>query len=89
MNLKQMMEAALNEARSIAQKAKDEAEKTELVNKVVEAKLLTEAVANGLTLEALRELAPKGTNGSAANLHGNMQQQQDPNGGFKLPAAAK
>jgi hypothetical protein len=85
--LKPMVEA--QQAVANAQKARDEAEKAELVNKVVEAKLLTEAVANGLTLEALRELAPKGTNGSAANLRGNMQQQQDPNGGFKLPAAAK
>lgn len=77
------------EAIANAQKAKDEAEKTELVNKVVGAKLLSEAVANGLTLEALRELAPKGPTGTAANLRGNMQQSQETDGGFKLPAAAK
>lgn len=50
-------------------KAKDEAEKAELVNKVVKANLLTEAVANGLTLDALRELAPKAEPGKAAALN--------------------
>ena len=52
------------------QKAKDDAEKTELVNAVVKANLLTEAVANALTIEALRELAPKGAPGKAAALNG-------------------
>lgn len=52
------------------QKAKDDAEKAVLVNKVVTANLLTEAVANGLTLDALRELAPKGEPGKAAALNG-------------------
>lgn len=52
------------------QKAKDEAEKTTLVNKVVKANLLTEPVANALTLDALRELAPKGEPGKAAALNG-------------------
>lgn len=56
--------AALN-----AQKARDDAEKAELVNKVVKANLLTEAVANSLTLDALRELAPKAEPGRAAALN--------------------
>ena len=52
------------------QKAKDDAEKATLVNKVVKANLLTEPVANALTLDALRELAPKGEPGKAAALNG-------------------
>jgi hypothetical protein len=74
-----------------AQKAKDEAEKTELVNKVVGAKLLTEAVANTLTLEALRELAPKtaAPTQPALGLVGNLQlTNEDGDAGFKVPKAA-
>ena len=52
------------------QQAKDDAEKAVLVNMVVKANLLTEAVANALTIDALRELAPKGTPGKAATLNG-------------------
>lgn len=52
------------------QQAKDAAEKAALVNKVVKANLLTEPVANALTLEALRELAPQGAPGKAAALNG-------------------
>lgn len=52
------------------QKAKDDAEKAELVDKVVKANLLTEAVAKELTLNALKELAPKATPGKAAALNG-------------------
>lgn len=52
------------------QKVKDDAEKTTLVNKVVKANLLTEPVANALSLDALRELAPKGEPGKAAALNG-------------------
>lgn len=69
------------------QKAKDDAEKFDLVNKLVKANLLTEAVANGLTLDALRELAPKAEPGKAAGLHNALG--KDENGGFKLPKADK
>lgn len=74
-----------------AQKAKDEAEKAELVNKVVGAKLLTEAVANTLSLEALRELAPKSTpTKPALGLVGNLQlNDEDGTAGFKVPKATK
>lgn len=51
-------------------KAKDEAEKAGLVAKVVKANLLTEGAANELTLNALRELAPKAEPGKAAALNG-------------------
>lgn len=60
------------------QKAKDDAEKAELVNTVVKANLLTEAVAKELTLNALKELAPKAKPGKAAALNG---------GGFQGNAA--
>lgn len=50
-------------------KAKEDAEKAELVNKIVKANLLTQAVANGLTLDALKELAPKAEPGKAAALN--------------------
>lgn len=52
--MKPLLEA--NAAAAAAQEAKDSAEKTTLVNKLVEAKLLTEPVANALDLPALREL---------------------------------
>lgn len=50
-------------------KAREDAEKAELVNKIVKANLLTEAVANALTLDALKELAPKAEPGKAAALN--------------------
>ena len=73
------------------QKAKDEAEKVELVNKVVKANLLTEAVANALTLDALRELAPKGEPGKAAALNGATGggNDADPWSGYDLNANMK
>lgn len=52
-----------------AQKAKDEAEKTELVNKVVKANILPEDVAKGLTNAALKALADKAAPGKAAALN--------------------
>ncbi|MCZ0964312.1 hypothetical protein [Paracoccus benzoatiresistens] len=67
------------------QKAKDEAEKAVLVNKVVTANLLTEAVANSLTLDALRELAPKGEPGKAAALNGATGGGNGDKPTFKLP----
>lgn len=51
------------------QQAKDDAEKAELVEKVVKANLLTEVVAKELTLNALKELAPKAEPGQAAALN--------------------
>lgn len=55
--LKPVLDA--QEAAAAAQKAKEEAEKAELVQKVVNAKLLPEDTAKELTLNALRALAPK------------------------------
>ncbi|MDR2309767.1 MAG: hypothetical protein LBE54_02140 [Brucellaceae bacterium] len=66
------------------QKAKDDAEKAGLVEKVVKANLLTEVVANSLSIEALKELAPKAEPGKAAPLNS----QYKPNAekqGFKVP----
>lgn len=59
------------EAIQNAQKAKDEAEKTELVNKVVKAGLLEEAEAKELTNSALKSLAKRAEPGNAAGLSGN------------------
>lgn len=50
-------------------KAQAEAEKAELVNKVVKANILPEEVAKTLTNEALRALAPKAEPGTAAALN--------------------
>lgn len=58
-----------HEALVANQKAKDEAEKAELVEKVVKANLLTESVAKELTLSALKELAPKAEVGKATGLN--------------------
>lgn len=69
------------------QNAKDAAEKAGLVNKVVKANLLTEPVANALTLDALRELAPKGEPGKAAALNGaSGATEADPWDGYDLNA---
>lgn len=70
------------------QKAKDEAEKSELVDKVVKANLLTEAVAKELTLNALKELATKAEPGKATGLNSAFKGGGD-KPGFKLPAADK
>lgn len=50
-------------------KAKEEAEKAELVEKVVKANMLTEAVAKELTLNALKELAVKAEPGKSTGLN--------------------
>lgn len=52
------------------EKAKEEAEKAELIEKIVKANLLTEAAAKELTLNAARELAKKAVPGKAAGLNG-------------------
>ncbi|ASP85017.1 hypothetical protein CDO26_10680 [Sinorhizobium meliloti] len=59
------------------QKAKDEAEKATLVEKVVKANLLTEGAAKELTLNALRELAAKAEPGKAAALNSAFKGSQD------------
>ena len=59
------------------QKAKDEAEKATLVEKVVKANLLTEGAAKELTLNALRELAAKAEPGKAAALNSAFKGGQD------------
>ena len=66
------------------QKAKDDAEKAGLVEKVVKANLLTEAVANSLSIEALKELAPKAEPGKAAPLN-SQYKPNDEKQGFKVP----
>lgn len=53
-----------------AQKAKDEAEKADLVNKVVKANMLTEDEAKATPLNVLKTLAAKAAPGSAAALNG-------------------
>ncbi len=74
-SIKEAVEAAvkpLTEAHAEVvanQKAKEETEKAELVNQVVKANLLTEAVANTLTIEALKELADKAKPAQAAALN--------------------
>lgn len=67
------------------QHAKDEAEKADLVARVVNANLLTEPVANALTLDALRELAPKVAPGRAAAMNA-APRGTDP-ATFRLPEA--
>lgn len=52
-----------------ANAAKEETEKADLVAKIVKANTLSEEAAKGLTLEALRELAPKAKPGAAAPLN--------------------
>lgn len=76
------------EATANAQKAKDEAEKTELVKTVVAANTLTEAVANTLTLEALKELAAKSVPGKAAALNAGKVAPTANTDAFKLPKAS-
>lgn len=66
--VKPLVEA--NAAMVANQKAKDDAEKTELVNTVVKANLLDEGTAKELTLNALRKLAEKAKPGRAAALNG-------------------
>lgn len=69
------------------QKAKDEAELTDLRGKIVAAGTLTEAAANALTsLDVARELAPKAP-GAAAALNGAFTGKKDDKGGaYQLPA---
>lgn len=66
------------EAVTNAQKAKDDAELTELVNKIVAGNIMDEATAKELTLNTARALAAKAEPGKAAPIA---------NSGFKLPGA--
>ena len=50
-------------------KAKEDAEKAELVNKIVKANLLTEDAAKAMPMNALKELAAKAEPGKAAALN--------------------
>lgn len=68
------LEAIQNDA-----KAKDEAELTELREKIVKANLMDEAAAGELTLTVARALAPKAEPGKAAPIA---------NSGFKLPGSS-
>ena len=69
------------------QKAKDEAELTELREKIVKANVMDEAAAKELTLNAARALAKKAEPGKAAALNGAFKAGGDDKGGFKLPKA--
>jgi hypothetical protein len=66
------------EAVTNAQKAKDDAELTELINKIVAGNIMDEATAKELTLNTARALAAKAEPGKAAPIA---------NSGFKLPGA--
>lgn len=70
------------------QKAKDDTEKAELVETVVKANLLSEGAAKELTLNALRELAPKAKPGTAAPLTNRFNGGSD-KPAFKLPEGDK
>lgn len=68
------------------QKAKDEAELTELVGKIVAGNVMDEATAKELTLNAARALAPKAEPGKAAPLaNGAFKPSGDAKSTFKLP----
>ena len=69
------------------QKAKDEAELTELREKIVKSNLLDEDAAKELTLNAARALAKKAEPGKAAALNGAFKPTGGDKGGFKLPKA--
>lgn len=66
------------------QKAKEEAEKADLVVKVVKANVLSESAAKELTLNALKELASKAEPGKAAALNGAFKPAGD-KPSYKLP----
>lgn len=66
-----------------AEKAREDAAKTVLVNKVVEAGLLSEETAKGLTNAALTEMASKVKPGKAAQLNANLPLNQSVEDEFK------
>ncbi|BBU58518.1 hypothetical protein [Mameliella alba] len=74
------------------QKAKDDAEQAELVEKVVKANILDDETAKATPLNTLRALAPKAKPGKAAALNGaflGADDDKDEWAGFSLNAAAK
>lgn len=70
------------------QKAKDDAELTELVGKIVKANLMDETSAKELTLNAARALAKKAEPGKAVTLNAALGTTNEGDG-FKLPAGDK
>lgn len=84
--LKPLVEA--QETALANQKAKDEAEKAGLVKTIVAANTLTEAVANTLSIDALKELAAKSVPGKAAPLNGARPTANTQTDSFKLPKAS-
>lgn len=71
------------------QKAQEEAETAELVEKVVKANLLDEATAKATPLNTLRALAPKAEPGKAAPLNSAFKGNGAEKSGFKLPKGDK
>lgn len=73
------------------QKAKDEAETTELVEKVTKANILDEETAKATPLNTLRKLAEKAKPGKAAGLNGafNGSTEDDPWAGYSLNSHIK
>lgn len=69
-----------NEALANSQKAKDEAELTELVGKIVAANLMDEATAKELTLNAARALVKQAEPGKAAPLANGFQPRTEKKG---------
>lgn len=69
------------------QKAKDDAELTDLRAKIVKANLLTEAEVGELTLNAARGLAKKAEPGTAVGLSNRFVPDNDNGGTYKLPKA--
>lgn len=67
------------------QKAKDETELGELVEKIVKANVMDEATAKELTLNAARVLAKKAEPGKAAALNGAFSGSGDAKPAYKLP----
>src|SRR5690606_20327652 len=71
------------------QKAKDDAELTELRAKIVKANVLNESEAGELTLNAARALAKQAEPGKAATLNAALGTPATEGSGFKLPAGDK
>lgn len=72
-------------ANAAEQKAKDEAERKELTDKVLKANVLDEAAAALVPLPALRTLAANIKSGVAAPLGGGFQANSEEAGAFQLP----
>lgn len=70
-----------------ARKAKEDADKTALINKVVEAGLLDEETAKAADMAVLNALVEKAKPGHAYRVNGATTTQNSNDGGFKLPKA--